>query len=216
MSRTRRPVRRDRRGVAAVEFALATPLVFLATFLIADVVQLCRGWMRVQSVAMQIGQIVSQCEVFHTADDAVLSDIAKDLLGKYAEGTEQWRLIVNAFGRDDKDGTGINFEWKVDKGSTPALTVTSKGKELPKAPAEGSTPETAFVMGKNKMLFRTEVYARLDRTFLTRGVNVLTANNRVPLEFEIGRGEALHSTRYPTTEKLKAKKTSDADKGCLK
>jgi Flp pilus assembly protein TadG len=48
------PVRLDRRGVATTEFVLALPVCLLLMFGLADIVQLARGHLRVQSAAMQI------------------------------------------------------------------------------------------------------------------------------------------------------------------
>lgn len=216
MRRTRRPVSGDRRGVAAVEFAIAVPFMLLLMFGLADIVRLVRGHMRVQATAMQIGQIVSQCEKpLNGADELVLDAVAKQLLGTYAENGAQWRLIITAFGKNSKGDADINWSANRSGGApangAPALTVVSRGSALPQS---GSG---TYVMGANKLLYRVEVFASMDRLPLSRAVSVLSAPGTIwslggAIRFESVRGEVVLSTRVPNTDSLKA----TAEKGCLK
>ena len=52
---------RDRRGVAASEFALVVPIFVLVLFATADLIRVFRAQLRAETVAVQVGQIVSQC-----------------------------------------------------------------------------------------------------------------------------------------------------------
>jgi len=192
-----------------VEFAVALPLIFLMMFALADVVQFGRGHLRAQSAATQIGQIISQCEQFHTNDEAVLMELTGRILGRFAESNVRYALRITAFGRDS---SGKDFDWSVSKdagtGRTdePPLTIVSKGKTLP----QGDMGE--YKMDKNRMLFRTEVFVSLDRTPLTRLVSLLR-DKGVSLGFTTARGEAVFSTRVPNTDTLNAKKTG-GERGC--
>lgn len=55
-------LRRDRRGVAALEFGLLAPALLLLLLAGFDMVQTLRAQLRVEAVATQLGQIVSRCE----------------------------------------------------------------------------------------------------------------------------------------------------------
>lgn len=58
-----------RRGVAASEFALVAPLFFLILLATADVIRVFRAQIRMEMIAVQIGQIVSQCSRITTPGD---------------------------------------------------------------------------------------------------------------------------------------------------
>ena len=209
MPAPRRPVLNDRRGVATVEFVFALPVCMVMMFGLADVAQLGRGHMRAQSAATQIGQIVSQCERFNAADETILKNITRNLLGTYAYNSAQWELRITAFGQKS-DGTAIN--WSVQANDNipatgPRLTVSSKGSALPEQ-SNGAD----YVMAKNNLLYRTEVFVRVDRTPLTRGVSVVAQRWDLASSFDSVRGEAVHSTRSANTDELATKTSS---KGCL-
>ena len=159
-------VRRDRRGTAGLEFALWTTPILFVSFVCADVVQLGRGYLRAQNAAMQIGQIISQCERVNGNDIALLGQLAPLFLGSYASGGAQWRMVISAFGRDNTSGTQQNIAWSqpvsggAASGGAPALDATSKQYQLP----------AGYQTGQNRLLFRTEIFVSVDRTSLTRRV----------------------------------------------
>lgn len=201
MRRTPRPVRRDRRGVAAIEFAVILPVALIALFFTHEVVHVLRAYMRVESASLQIGQIISQCEQVSAADEQVLKDITKRILGSYAANNAQWALRINAFGRgsDNKD----IVPWSISQsdgavaGGQPALAVNSKGSAMP----------AGYTMARNVVLFRTEIFLSVDRTPLMRGVSLLAMNSR----FESAYAGRVHGSRVANTDGLKAKGAA----GCL-
>lgn len=66
----RAPARRiGRRGVAASEFALVAPLFLLVLLATADVVRVFRAQIRMEMIAVQLGQIISQCNRITTPGD---------------------------------------------------------------------------------------------------------------------------------------------------
>ena len=67
-------------------------------------------------------------------------------------------------------------------------------------------------MGKNKLLYRVEAFASIDRLPLSRAVSLLSANLGGAIRFDAVRGEAVLTTRVPNTDTLKEM----AEKGCLK
>lgn len=58
-----------RRGIAASEFALIAPLFALTLLATADLVRVFRAQIRMEMIAVQIGQIVSQCNRITTPGD---------------------------------------------------------------------------------------------------------------------------------------------------
>lgn len=202
-----KPVSADRRGVAMVEFAVALPVVLIMMVAMADVVQFGRGYLRAQSAALQIGQIISQCEQYSASDDTILKELTGRILGRYAEGGARYALRITAFGQDSK---GRDFDWSVSQnggaGRTgePSLAFTSKSKEMPKG------DQGDFKMDKNRMLFRTEVFVSLNQTPLSGAISVLREKG-VPVGFVTARGESVFSTRVPKTDGLSAK----GSEGCL-
>ena len=56
-----RRVSRDRRGLAAVEFGLVAPVLIVLALATADLVQFIRSQLRLDATAVQVGQLVSQC-----------------------------------------------------------------------------------------------------------------------------------------------------------
>jgi Flp pilus assembly protein TadG len=58
-----------RRGVAASEFALCAPLFFLILLATADIIRVFRAQIRLEMIAVQIGQVVSQCNQITTTGD---------------------------------------------------------------------------------------------------------------------------------------------------
>lgn len=212
MRPNQRPVKGDRRGVATIEFAYALPVVFVTMFGLADVVQSARANLRAQSAAIQIGQIVSQCEQVSADDEAVLKDLAQRILDPGLVKKAPFALRINVFGRDsaNKDITpwSISQSGGAARPGEPALSFNSAGTAVP----------PGYTMGKNQVLIRTEVFSSVDRTPLQRAVSMLSrstqASTAVSFGFGTAAGTAVHSTRVPNTDSLKTKGGSGA-KGCL-
>jgi Flp pilus assembly protein TadG len=57
-----RRVSGDRRGIAAIEFAIVAPLLIILALATVDLVQFIRSQLRLDETAAQLGQLVSQCE----------------------------------------------------------------------------------------------------------------------------------------------------------
>ena len=177
---------RDRRGVAAVEFAVAAPFLMLVLLGFSDVVQMGRGHLRVQSAATQIGQIVSQCRQVSKGDEAQLVKLAESILGNVTQGGG-WSVVITAIGRDAQDKP---FTWSMPPAPPPSA-AQSKGSEVP----------PGLDLRRDQVVFRTDVFAQVKTTFLYRTGNAS--------------GSALHMTRAPSADGLKAQK-ADAQLDCLK
>ena len=151
----------NNRGIAEVEFALLLPFMLGFMLLLAELVHLGRGYMRVQNAAAQIGQIVSQCERIGSGtpgDNSELKAIALELLDGFS-GTD-WTMRIRAYG---KNASGTVIEWTIDEGST-GRTVTADAIE--------AVP-TGIALQNNRMYFRTQIIAKIDRFALSRNNSAL-------------------------------------------
>jgi Flp pilus assembly protein TadG len=61
---------KDRRGTAAVEFAIVGPVLILLALATTDLVQFLRSQLRLDAAAVQIGQLVSQCNHITSPGDS--------------------------------------------------------------------------------------------------------------------------------------------------
>ena len=64
--------------------------------------------------------------------------------------------------------------------------------------SEGSAVPPNYTMRANRLLFRTEVFAQLDRTRLSRLTSLLSS--KTALGFDSARAEAVSSTRQGNTD----------------
>jgi Flp pilus assembly protein TadG len=83
-----RPVR-DRRGVAATEFALVAPVLAGLVLVTVDIVQYLRAQLRVEAAALQVAQVASQCNRITTADIDQFRRHAQRIIGNLATLTGQ-------------------------------------------------------------------------------------------------------------------------------
>lgn len=154
----------------------------------ADVVQLVRGHIRVQSAATQIGQIVSQCKRVSGGDEARLKELTWKILGPFASGGD-WALVIHAKGLDAKKNP---IAWRMPEKDLPAIAAKPQGAALP----------PGLELKENEVVFTTEVFARLKTTFLfqTRNAQELVVN----------------MTRAASVADLKNQSTSDTTEDCMK
>lgn len=196
-----RNLARDRRGIAAVEFALVTPVLLMLTVGFIDMVQVGRGHLRVQSTATQIGQVVSQCNRVSRGDETQIMDLAQRLLGPFAGAGKGWAVVVTAIGRDAQNNA---FTWSMRR-TTTGFTPVSLGAQLP----------PNVTVGRNEAFFRTEVWADVETTFFSSMSDSLVhlLGNR-PTTFDRASGSAFHITRAPSVADLRAQTNNTAEE-CL-
>lgn len=182
-----RRLARDRRGIAALELAVAAPAMGIFLLGFADVVQLGRGHLRTLSTATQIGQIVSQCEQVSKGDERVFKSVASSILGPFG-ATPDWALVVTAVGRDAQDKP---FTWSMPA-TLPAIAAGAKGSKLP----------SDLVLKRGEVVFQTEVFTSLKTNFMFRSSTPYAS--------------VLHETRASKTDKLKSQDTANAAPVCLR
>jgi Flp pilus assembly protein TadG len=78
-----RSLRSDRRGIAAVEFAIVLPVLLLVVLATVDVVSLVRASWRMERAAGELGNVIAQLDVITDADFPVLFDVADRIAAPY-------------------------------------------------------------------------------------------------------------------------------------
>lgn len=105
---------RARRGVSAVEFALAAP-VMLATMLgVAEVGRFIWIEMKIQNAASRIGDIVARSDAATAADIEALTAVLPAILSPFYR-EEATRLIVTAVARPDEETEAL-VAWRSERG----------------------------------------------------------------------------------------------------
>lgn len=199
-----------RRGVAASEFALVVPIFVIVLFATADLINVFRAQLRAETVAVQVGQLISQCR--RITDGATVanatdnSDIAQffaygvRIAGNVIDvGNPNGAMIITAVGRN---GNANRAEWRRRFGNAVYRSRVSTGN----TPAPATIAE-GFVVPTGQALFVTEVYAEVQPWVLTAGL-IGTALPKV-----VG-GTTLFLTRAPRPAELLAAPIVSANPDC--
>lgn len=105
---------KDRRGIAATEFAVIAPVMMLLMVGVAEVSNTLRVKHRLDSASQQMGQVVSQCNVVSVGDTGQFwSEAARLLEGATSLSTDA-AVIVSAVYRDGKTD---RVAWQLRTGS---------------------------------------------------------------------------------------------------
>ncbi|MBR0682484.1 hypothetical protein GXW74_18475 [Roseomonas eburnea] len=170
---------RDRRGIAALETALVAPLFLFVALCTTDLIRLFRAQLRVEAVAVQIGQIVSQCRSITDGSTLVsgnqtdTSDIgqfwghAVRIAGGVVDvnSATGGAVIITAVGRNTSGGTTTNRAmWRRRTGNTNV--TSSLGTTVPGT----ATISNSFIVPQNQTVFVTEVFAVIEPWVLGAGL----------------------------------------------
>lgn len=120
---------RDRRGVAAVEFALAAPLLLLLSLGTADVVFWMRARMRMEQAASQVALIAAQYSILYEGDFAgIFQPVAQAAVVGASLACPGGGMVVT--GIDNPSGTpAVKWRWTnaPPDGSCKPTFVTAGG-----------------------------------------------------------------------------------------
>lgn len=166
-----RLARIGRRGWVAAEFALVAPVFFLVALGTADLIRLFRAQLRTETIAVQIGQIVSQCTNITTADVTQFWAHANRIAGGIVDVSSPTggRMIVSAVRRHQSNASNI-LAWQRANGNvshTSSVGVTPNAAATIVHNVAGVTP---FVVPANQTLFVTEVFAIVQPWPLSAGL----------------------------------------------
>ena len=140
---------KDRKGVAAVEFALIAPAMIL---LYCGLVELCQAIIadrKTNHVASAVGDLVSQAETVSSSDLSDIFTIANTIMSPFPTSSLQIRvtsLTANA------SGTPVG-DWSKGYGGLSALTV-GQTKTLPMTLASGDS----MVMSESKYTYTSVLH----------------------------------------------------------
>lgn len=169
-----RLARIGRRGWVAAEFALIAPAFFLIALGTADLIRLFRAQLRTETIAVQIGQIVSQCTRITTPGDvnqfwAHANRIAGGIVD--ISSPTGGAVVISAVGRNTATNPASNrLAWQIRTGNTsfvPSVGTTQGGTATITHNIPGVT---AFVVPANQTVFVTEVFAIVQPWPLSAGL----------------------------------------------
>lgn len=160
-----RPLRRWRRGMAAVEFGLLAPVLVLVLMASADLVATMRAQIRVETVATQIGHIASQCQTLTSPGDTqhlfAHGQRLVGSLGVVTGPTTAGAIVITAVYRV---GSTNRIAWQVRDGS--ATFASSVGSSVRDSEA---TVAGDYVVPPGQTLIVTEIFLNRNAWVLSSG-----------------------------------------------
>jgi Flp pilus assembly protein TadG len=133
-------LRRDNRGVSAVEFALIAPAMIASYFGMAEITQALLAERKAAHAASAIGDLVAQSSSVSSADITDIFGIAATIMSPYSTATLKMRVSsVTA----DSAGTP-----KVDWSSGSGLTALTAGATVTGVPSGIMTAGQSVVMSE--------------------------------------------------------------------
>lgn len=182
----RRAERIGRRGVAAVEFALILPVLLILMLGTVDILTALRAQLRLETAAVQLGQIVSQCGRI-TDDPANETDDlgqfwthGQRMIGNLGTirgtGTDGAIIITAVRRRPNTNQNEVAWQRRTGTGNHASSVANANQQGQPAPARANATIAAGFIVPPNETLFVTEV--TLNRTaLLLRGPVV---NNALP------------------------------------
>jgi Flp pilus assembly protein TadG len=148
-----------------VEFAVIAPLLILLGLATADLVQFIRAQLRLDETAVQLGQLVSQCDSISTADAQQFWSYAQQIIGSVgnvtgAPKTTPGAVIISAV--YSPDGKTNKVAWQLQTGS---------GTQRSSVGVQGGTAHITegFIVPTGDTLLVTEVYLPLQAWVFSSG-----------------------------------------------
>jgi Flp pilus assembly protein TadG len=141
-------------GVATIEFAVLAPTLLLLALVATDTVNLLRAQMRLDSTALQLGQLVSQCTRIVTPGDTdqfwTYADRIVGELGEVVGSAPDGAVVISAVGLV----SGVNrVRWQVRTGSSTFPSRVGAAGTSPTLPG-------GYLVPAGQTLFVTEVFLR--------------------------------------------------------
>jgi Flp pilus assembly protein TadG len=190
-----------RRGTTTVEFGLMVPVLLLLATAGTDLVNFMRAQMRLDSAALQLGQLVSQCNRIATPGDTdqfwTYAQRIVGNLGSVSGAGATGSVIVSAVALSEGS---TRVAWQQRSGSTAhASSVGAAGA--------AATLPGSFAVPAGQTLFVTEVF--LPRDPWSLGVPFMGGGSP-----QVLRGMTLFLTRAPDAPALQRAPTNNAQPDC--
>ncbi len=117
-----RRFKRSERGIAAVEFALVSPILFLLLLGGVEVGRYILVHQKVEKMAYSVSDVVSQLEAVTSGDVDVVFGAATELMNPYDEYETRGRLFLSSVHKDEDDADQ-KIRWQCNGGGS--LTAES-------------------------------------------------------------------------------------------
>ena len=116
---------RDRRGVAALEFAILAPVLLLLLLATTDLVIWLRTWLRMEQTASEMTQVITQYSMLYTSDfTGTFYPLAQIAEGSAALSCNGGGIVVT--GIDNSSGTpAVSWQWSSGACASSSFTTTS-------------------------------------------------------------------------------------------
>ncbi|WP_211869095.1 TadE/TadG family type IV pilus assembly protein [Neoroseomonas terrae] len=188
----------------ALEFALVVPLFFIVVLATTDLIRLFRAQLRAETIAVQIGQIVSQCRTITTPGDrdnfwAHAQRIAGGIID--VNSATGGAVIISAVSRTTGSNPTNRLSWQMRTGNvtqTSRLGTTVNGT---------ATVSDGFVVPANQTLLVTEVFAFVQPFPLSAGL-IGTVTDSIIY------GTTLFLSRTPNAVSVQTTPTNSATPDC--
>jgi Flp pilus assembly protein TadG len=159
------------RGVAAIEFAITLPVLVLLGLGMADLMQALRAQLRLEATAVQLGQIVSQCQRITNAGDVnnlyAHAQLLMGNLGPVTGSVSPRGVVIITAVRNVSNQNRV--AWQVRSGAnTSGFSSTVAGRTGNTAAQSGDTAAIAggLVVPAEETLLVTEVMLSRDALIL--------------------------------------------------
>ena len=192
--------------MAAVEFAFTAPLLIVLALATADLVQFIRSQLRLDDAAVQLGQLVSQCDSISTADTQQFGNYAQQILGGLGNVTGDPKqtpggVIISAV--YSKNNANV-FAWQLRTGNADQGSSVGGGT----AGAAANITE-GFTVPAGETMLVTEVFLPLQAWVFSVGF----MGNVLPTTLN---GTTLYLSRAPDSASLQKTPTASTQPACTK
>ncbi len=154
------------RGSVATELALMAPLLFIVALCTTDLIRVFRAQLRMEMVAVQIGQIVSQCA--RIADPADLTEFwghaARIADGRVDVNSPTGGAIVISAISQNNNANRLNWQRRTGNASATSAFAAAT------APVIRGRANQAFLVPVGQTLFATEVFAVIQPWTISAGL----------------------------------------------
>ncbi|MFN4009226.1 MAG: TadE/TadG family type IV pilus assembly protein [Pannonibacter sp.] len=155
----------DRRGVAAVEFALALPIMLILMIGSAETTEALNYKRKVNQVAISVADLVAQAETVSKADMTDIMYASSLIMEPYS--ASKLKVIVASIEFDAKGAAKV--AWSINetggtpwtKGSNPPITI----------PSGLNTPNTTMIVGQTNGQY-IPTFAELAQNIMPRATSI--------------------------------------------